>query len=430
MSVAKGPAAQPPGEGQGVSAPGWLSSTLVRQSALYTTTNLAISALGAVASALLARLFATSDFGAYSFAVAFVAFSSIFFEFGLFMPVARLSSIEQAEGQREIAGAAFVIFVPVGLSFSLLILLLSFLVDGLFRIHAGGILRIAALFAFAFPFGLLAQWLAVGAGRLHLYSLTTFGAQMLFVAFVVVSVIASRPLSPAGAVTTQLAAMGLGWLAFALWLRPTFRNLRLRLHQLLKGARQYGLQIYLGRILSIGTYNMDVLMLGALFMPAAVGFYVLARAIAGASGMPTTAFATALFRNLADHLLIERRWLLVSVGLAAASTLAAWLFAGPFVRIVFTERYAPVTALVVPLAAAAGVRGVTSLYNSFFAGNGLGKELRNAGIALTISNLIFNFALIPPFGAAGAAWASLLALVVNLAAHLAGYRRYRSGVPA
>jgi O-antigen/teichoic acid export membrane protein len=429
VSVVSGPAAKPPAEGGWVQARHhWLSSALVRQSALYTTTNLAISALGAVASALLARLFSTSEFGAYSFALAFLAFSALFFEFGLFMPVARLASAEPAKGQGEIAGAVFLTFVPVGLSFSLLILVLSFLVDGLFQVHVGGILRIAALLAFAYPFGLLAQWLAMGAGRLHVYSLATFGAQLLFVGLVLVNLLVSRPLSPAGAVTLQLAAMGLGWFAFALWLRPTFRNLRLRLHQLLAGAREYGLQVYIGRILSMGTYSMDVLMLGALFMPAAVGFYVLAGAIAGASGMPALAFATALFRNLANRPLIERRWLLVSVGLATASTIIAWLLAGPFVRSVFTERYAPAAVLVVPLAAAAGVRGVTSLYNSFLSAHGLGKELRNAGIALTVSNLILNFALIPPFGAAGAAWASLLALVVNLIAHLAGYRRYRRGI--
>ena len=424
------PTTQPRTDGGGASARRWLSSALLRQSALYATTNLGISGLGVIASALLARHFATSEFGAYSFAVAFIAFSAMFFEFGLFMPVARLSSAEQAEGQREIAGAAFLAYIPVGLSFSLLILLLSFQVDGLFRVHAGGILRVAAILAFVYPFGLVAQWLTLGSGRLHLYSLATFASQLLFVTLVVASLLISRPLSVAGAVTLLLAAAGLGWLVFALWIRPTLRNLRLRLHQLWAGARDYGAQVYVGRILGIGTYNMDVLMLGALSNSAAVGFYVLAGAIAGGSGMPAMAFATALFRNLANRPLIERRWLLMSVGLATASTIVAWLLADPFVRIVFAQRYAPAAALVVPLAAAAGVRGVTSLYNSFLSAHGLGKELRNAGLALTVSNLIFNFALIPPFGATGAAWASLLALVVNLVAHLAGYRRYQRGISA
>ena len=40
-----------------------------------------------------------------------------------------------------------------------------------------------------------------------------------------------------------------------------------------------------------------------------------------------------------------------------------------------------------------------------------------------VGNLAFNFALIPRFGAKGAAWASLFALVANLIAHAVFYRR-------
>ncbi len=47
--------------------------------------------------------------------------------------------------------------------------------------------------------------------------------------------------------------------------------------------------------------------------------------------------------------------------------------------------------------------------------------------SIAISNLIFNFALIPPFGATGAAWASVLALLVNYVAYLIYYRRYVRG---
>jgi O-antigen/teichoic acid export membrane protein len=93
------------------------------------------------------------------------------------------------------------------------------------------------------------------------------------------------------------------------------------------------------------------------------------------------------------------------------------------IRLAFSPRYAPAAALVLPLALAQAVRGVTSLYNTFLSSHGRGRQLRNTSFVLTGSNLIFNFALIPPFGAAGAAWASLAALVVNLAAYVVFYRR-------
>ena len=55
--------------------------------------------------------------------------------------------------------------------------------------------------------------------------------------------------------------------------------------------------------------------------------------------------------------------------------------------------------------------------------NEKGRELRNAAAVLTASNVVLNLALIPPFGAVGAAWASFFALLVNLAAHIGYYRR-------
>ena len=78
----------------------------------------------------------------------------------------------------------------------------------------------------------------------------------------------------------------------------------------------------------------------------------------------------------------------------------------------------------VPLALAQAFRGVTTIYNAFLAAHAVGRALRTAGAVLTASNLVLNLLLIPPYGATGAAWASVLALVANLAAHVFGYRRY------
>jgi O-antigen/teichoic acid export membrane protein len=90
---------------------------------------------------------------------------------------------------------------------------------------------------------------------------------------------------------------------------------------------------------------------------------------------------------------------------------------------VFSHRYSPAVRLVAPLALAQAIRGVTSVYNSFLSAQARGTELRNTGVILTFSNIVLNFALIPPFGATGAAWASLIALIANLFAHVFYYRR-------
>jgi O-antigen/teichoic acid export membrane protein len=168
---------------------------------------------------------------------------------------------------------------------------------------------------------------------------------------------------------------------------------------------------------------MDVLMLGAFTTATSVAYYSLAGAIAAASGFPVIGLSTALFHRMVGRGEIKRQWLLVAWAVGLSSAALAWVFAAPFIDAVFSHRYSPAVRLVAPLALAQAIRGVTSVYNSFLSAQARGTELRNTGVILTFSNIVLNFALIPPFGATGAAWASLIALIANLFAHVFYYRR-------
>jgi O-antigen/teichoic acid export membrane protein len=141
------------------------------------------------------------------------------------------------------------------------------------------------------------------------------------------------------------------------------------------------------------------------------------------SGLPVLGLATALFRPMARADEIQSRWLLAAACGGMVSAVAASILAGPFISIVFSQRYAQTAHLVLPLAFAEAVRGVRRVYNTFLSAHGRGRELRNAGLVLTVSNVVLNFGLIPPYGAEGAAWASLVALIANLVAHIFFYRR-------
>jgi O-antigen/teichoic acid export membrane protein len=133
--------------------------------------------------------------------------------------------------------------------------------------------------------------------------------------------------------------------------------------------------------------------------------------------------SSALFGRMAREPAIDRRWLIIASTVGVASTIGITLVADPLIRLLFTSRYAAAAGLVFPLALAQLVRGVTTVFNTFLSAHAHGAALRNAGLVLTASNIALNFALIPPFGAQGAAWASVLALVANLVAHVFFYRR-------
>src|SRR5712692_6507674 len=117
-------------------------SHAVREASIFTVSNLLVAVLGIVSTALLARNLSTREFGSYAFAVSFLAFVALPFDFGFFAPAARLAATSRPETQREITGAALVLYAPIALAYCLAVFGLSFRVDAWFHVSAGHPLRI------------------------------------------------------------------------------------------------------------------------------------------------------------------------------------------------------------------------------------------------------------------------------------------------
>lgn len=400
-----------------------LRSRAVWQGMTFTGSNIAVSLLAIISTTLLTRSLTAEAYGSYAFAVSILAFAAMFFEFGVFVPAARLAAHASDGDRREIVGAALLAYLPIGAVFSATVFGLSFVVDGWFHVEAGAGLRAVALLAIGLPFSLIGQQLSQGVDRLHISSLAAVIAQLLLVCFLAAALGFTDRLGITSALVLRMTAILVAMIVLVVWLRPRFHRTRQWCGRLVHEARTYGFQVYIGRLLSIGTYNMDVLMLGIWANARSVGFYVLAGALAAVAGLPIQGMAAALFARMARAERLPSRWVIVSAVVGGAAALVAWGLAGPFIRLAFSDRYAAAAPLVLPLALAQAIRGTTGLYNTFLGAHARGRELRNAGLVLTVSNVILNFALIPSFGATGAAWASVFALVANLAAHVAFYRR-------
>lgn len=400
-----------------------LRSRTAVQAATFTGASLLANALAVVSTAMVTRNLGTSDFGSYSFAASLLVFVALFFEFGLFVPAARLAAVTGGRDRRGVIGSALLVYLPVGALFSITIFALSFWIDRWFHVEAGHALRVAAPVAAAIPFVFVIQQLAQGVDRLHVSSFNAVLTQLLLVVLLALWLGVGHGLNISSALVLRALAFLAAGIAGAFWLRPLIGAVRRRTLELVGQARQWGFQLFIGRVLSIGTYNMDILMLGLWATPRWVGLYVLAGSLASASGLPVLGFSSALFGRMAREPVIDRRWLVIASTVGFACAIGVTLLADPVIRVLFSARYADAAGLVLPLALAQFVRGVTTVFNTFLSSHARGAALRNAGLVLTLSNVALNFALIPPFGAQGAAWASLLALVANLVAHVFFYRR-------
>jgi O-antigen/teichoic acid export membrane protein len=405
-----------------------LRSRLLGQSAAFTAGSVAILALGALGKVILAGHLKPRDFGAYAFATSLLAFAALFFEFGAFTPAARRMAHARDGARAELAGASLAIFLPIGAAFCLSTFALSFLASPVFGVNAGAALRAVAPLAFAYAFTAAASQLAQGSDRVATYTAASLVGQILFVAMLA-AVAAWGRLTVTTSLVINTVGILMGLVGFVAALRPRFDHLRMHVRAILRDVREWGLHMYVGRVLSVGTYNMDTLMVAAFTDAKAVGWYVLAGALAQASGLPVVGLGSALFSPLARATRLEWRWLGIAWGFGALGVVGVAVLAPVAVDLLFSSSYHPVVRLALPLALAQAVRGVTSVYNTFLSAHGHGRELRTCGIVLTGSNLVLNFALIPPFGALGAAWASFGALGANYGAHVWQYTRVNRRAP-
>jgi O-antigen/teichoic acid export membrane protein len=411
----------------------WTSATAVarssvaRQTTLFAVSGGIVALMSAISTAILARNLSNSTFGSFSFAMSFLALVGLIFEFGLFLPASRLMAQGDVTARREYAGAALVVFAPIAIALCAAVFVFSSFTDHWFNVHAGEALRITAPLCFVYSFSRIGLQLAQGADKLHIYSVTSALSQALFLGSLVVAAALAEDLGLTLPLALRATASLVAGVVLVAWIRPRFQNWKRNVRELIQQAKVYGLEIYFGRLLGIGTYNLDVLMVAAWTNAREVGLYALAGAMATALGLPVLGFASALFPKMARQGILEKRWLILSALAGLAGLIFLWVAGGQLIDLFFSHRYRGAQEFVVPLAAAQAVRGVTSIYNSFLSAHARGKDLRNAALILTVSNVVLNFALIPSFGALGAAWASLTALTINLGAHIFFYGRIVNG---
>jgi O-antigen/teichoic acid export membrane protein len=401
-----------------------LRSKVVGQVFIYTVAGGAAMGLSGLSKVILARQMTPGAYGSFSFAMSLLALVAGAADLGVFMSVSRRLALSDREGRRDLAGASFVAFVPMAVATSLVTFGLSFVTDSVFHVHAAEALRVTSVIAWACAFGLIGELVAKGADRLYVFSVSNFAGSATLVIALLVMVAAGVKFTATTAVVLTTLNLVLSAVMLGVWLRPRLRGVRDHIRGFVEDTRAWAFQMFIGRFLSIGTYNMDVLMVAAFSNAKSTGFYSLAGALAGFMGIPMLGAAAALFPNMSTEGEIRKQWLGIAWAIGGACVLAVVLLAPPLIGVVFAKDYGPVATLAIPLVIAQGVRGVTTVYNTFLTAHAGGREIRNTAFILTGSNVVFNFALIPPFGATGAAWASLLALLVNYVGYVFYYRQF------
>ena len=283
------------------------------------------------------------------------------------------------------------------------------------------------------PFAL--DWVYQGVERMGVLAVRNVAASALQLAAALALVRSPEDLVWAAA----LQGLALAVVSVALWVafRRDFGPLRLRVDWAAWGALlRPALPIAASTLMILVYYNLDKLMLSGLRGDRVVGLYEAAYRWVLVALVPATVFVQAFFPSLSaahgDRGRMAAQagaFARVNLGVGLPVALGGALLAGPLVTLLAGPEFAPAGPVLAVLMA-----NVAVVYLNLALGQPLlAWDLQTpyfwavgAGAA---ANVVLNVALIPPFGAMGAAWATLGAEAAVLAVLAAVYGRTLGTLP-
>jgi O-antigen/teichoic acid export membrane protein len=401
-------------------------SEFVRQVSETYLTQLGVVALGFVNSILVTRLLGPEGRGLYAVAHTLSAT-------GVQLANLGLQSSNTYTVAREPARLPVLIGNSLGVSaaggvLAVVLFLLVQLKPELLPI--GGTLL--ALTFLAIPAGLanlLLQNLLIGTQQIRAYNAIDLSTRVLAV-LLVASTAPMGLVSPelVFALVTATVVLSAGLCLLRLW-----RRLAARVAwslPVLRTALPYGLRAYTGSLFVFLVLRSDILLVTYLRGPVETGYYAIAVGLADLLLMLPTVVGTILFPKLSAVRELDARWqlarrvLLVMIPAAPFALAAAWVAAGPLIRLAYGEAFTPSVAAVGWLLPGVGCYAVNGVLMNFLASCGMPRVVVVGPLLALVVNVAANLALIPRLGFVGAAIASSIAYATMLVVS-AAYIRLR-----
>jgi O-antigen/teichoic acid export membrane protein len=401
-------------------------SEFVRQVSETYLTQLGVVALGFVNSILVTRLLGPEGRGLYAVAYTLSATGVQLGNLGLQSSNTYTVAREPAKlpvligNSLAVSGAAAALCVPL---FVLLRLRPEWTPIG------GTLLALTLL---AVPLGLanlLLQNLLIGTQQIRSYNVIDLSTRVLAV-LLVASTAPLGVVSPevVFGLVTLTVALSVVW-CLARLAQPLDRKLSWSL-PVLQASLPYGLRAYAGSLFVFLVLRSDILLVTYLRGPVETGYYAIAVSLADLLLMLPTVVGTILFPRLSAVPEPDARWRLVrrvlAVMIPAAPVVlaAAWVAAGPLIRLAYGEAFAPSGDAVGWLLPGVACYAVNGILMNFLAACGMPRVVVLGPLLALLVNVAANLVLVPRLGFVGAAIASSVAYATMLAVSVA-YIRFR-----
>jgi O-antigen/teichoic acid export membrane protein len=306
---------------------------------------------------------------------------------------------------------------------SLVLFLSGTFIDTIFEVKIGSL---SQRFFFGIGLFVLISHLSLilrGNGRIKTLSVLTVGSRLVYLVLLIVIIQFSQLTLQ---ITLSMMFIGLvavlipGWV----FLKPTFKDLQLKMRIISDEVKSYGRHIYVSTIWADLLIHLDKFLISFFLDEQAMAYYGLAFAISFPLSHFSTSMATSLFSRFATDVKITRKVLLGNFSFVSISVIVFILLREPIVLYLFSSHYSPTIALLPPLALAFGFSGLSKPYTLFLMARKQGKVVRNISIVIPTLQIILCIFIIPTYGILGAAWVACFVYALDLALFVIYYNRF------
>jgi len=364
--------------------------------------------LGIVTNILITRYLGAKSFGDYAFIINLFNLFVIIFTFGFFQAGNRALVLNNDKNKaKEYYGAEIVIFLLL-FTFMVITLYTYTLLDA--NIEKKGLqyyLFILIPFSWIYLFVNYFEVLFQADNKIKLLAISRFFPKIGFFlsALLIFFVLKKHNINKLLIVFFfNLFTQAIVFIYVIYKISFSFKNLKLRIREVIKYNKEFGFNVYLGTIVSTGVLSLTGLLIGYFGVDnKGVGFYSLAITLTTPLLLIPNVIATTHYKDFSTQKKVDKKVVKLTLILSGGSLILLWLMIPFFISFFYGPEFKPVIFLCFIISIGSLFHGFADFFNRFIGSHGDGKALRNTDFILGFILIILNLTLVRFWGYKGAA---------------------------
>ena len=388
------------------------SNKHLRQSVTLMLWNFLSMPLAFVTNIVITRYMGAKDYGDYLYVQKVFDFAYIVLGFGVLQSINRAVLLAKDKGEqriREYYGSGFICLLVVYAIICVSLYAFSFISP---NIKAKGLFDIMLC---VIPFSLIHftmtfyEQVFPASNRISELIIQRYVPRIcLFVLAVVLYLVVKKVdlgISPVFVVWTIFwGTQALVYLYVFIRIKPSFKNAKQNIRDIIKIDKEFGIQVYFGNLFSTAfTALMPIFLSFFGEDNAGVGFYSLSLMLSQPLSFIPVVVAVSHYQKFADYKAIPRKLMMTTFLISVSAMLFLWIIVAPFINVFYTPDFSPVIYLTIISSLGTLLYGISDFFSRYLMAQGKGKPLRNSSFIVGFTTLALSVALIPWIHETGAA---------------------------